>query len=49
MFSDELLEKICCRRELQMLDLQTQALVIHAIEEVLEREKKNADEQPVSE
>ena len=34
MFSDEILEKIFGRRELQVLDLQTQSDVIHAIEEV---------------
>lgn len=48
MFSDETLEKICCRKELQRLDLQTQFSVIRAIEEVLEGEEQNADEQPVS-
>lgn len=47
MFSEEILEKICSRRELQRLDLQTQASVIHAIEEILEGEKD--DEQPVPE
>lgn len=36
MFSDEILEKIFGRKELQVLDLQTQSDVIHAIEEVLE-------------
>ena len=48
-FSDEILEKIFNRKEMQRLDLQTQSSVIHAIEEVLEGEKQNADEQPVSE
>nr|DAR47433.1 MAG TPA: hypothetical protein [Bacteriophage sp.] len=38
MFSDEVLEKIFMRKELQKLDLQTQSSVIHAIEEVLEEE-----------
>ena len=47
-FSDEILEKIFNRKEMQRLDLQTQSSVIHAIEEVLEGEKQNADEQPVS-
>lgn len=36
MFSDETLEKIFLREELQRLDLQTQSDVIHAIAEVLE-------------
>ena len=49
LFSDEILEKIFNRKEMQRLDLQTQSSVIHAIEEVLEGEKQNADEQPVSE
>lgn len=48
MFSDRVLEKIFARRELQMLDLQTQSAVIHAIEEVLEEEEKSNGE-PVSE
>lgn len=48
-FSDEILEKNFNRKEMQRLDLQTQSSVIHAIEEVLEGEKQNADEQPVSE
>ena len=48
-FSDEILEKFFNRKEMQRLDLQTQSSVIHAIEEVLEGEKQNADEQPVSE
>ena len=42
MFSDEILEKIFARKELQRLDLQTQSEVIHAIEEVLEEEKEDA-------
>lgn len=42
MFSDEVLEKIFARKELQRLDLQTQSEVIHAIEEVLE-EKRDHD------
>lgn len=41
MFSDEVLEKIFSRQELQMLDLQTQSAVIHAIEEILEQEEQN--------
>lgn len=43
MFSEEILEKICSRRELQRLDLQTQASVIHAIEEILEGEKDDRE------
>lgn len=43
MFSDEILEKIFAREEMQRLDLQTQSSVIHAIEEVLEEVKENAD------
>lgn len=42
MFSDEILEKIFAREEMQRLDLQTQSSVIHAIEEVLEEVKENA-------
>ena len=41
-FSDEILEKIFARKELQRLDLQTQSEVIHAIEEVLEEVKEDA-------
>ena len=41
MFSDEVLEKIFARKELQRLDLQTQSEVIHAIEEVLEEVKED--------
>ena len=41
MFSDEVLEKIFAREELQRLDLQTQSSVIHAIEEILEEEEQN--------
>lgn len=48
MFSDEILEKIFARKELQRLDLQTQSSVVSAIQEVLE-EQENANEQPVSE
>lgn len=44
MFSDEFLEKIFMRKELQRLDLQTQSEVIHAIEDVLEEVEDNADE-----
>ena len=43
MFSDEILEKIFAREEMQRLDLQTQSSVIYAIEEVLEEVKKDAD------
>ena len=43
MFSDDVLEKIFAREEMQRLDLQTQSSVIHAIEEVLEEVKENAD------
>lgn len=42
MFSDEILEKIFAREEMQRLDLQTQSSVIHAIEEVLEEVKENS-------
>ena len=42
MFSDEVLEKIFAREELQRLDLQTQSAVIPAIEEVLEEVKEDA-------
>lgn len=41
MFSDEVLEKIFAREELQRIDLQTQSAVIHAIEEILEEEEQN--------
>lgn len=44
MFSDEILTKIFSKRELQKLDLQTQSEIVHAIEDVLEEEKQNADE-----
>ena len=42
MFSDEILEKIFARKELQRLDLQTQSEVIHAIEKALEEVKEDA-------
>lgn len=48
MFSDEVLEKIFARKELQSLPLQVQSSVIHAIENVLEEDSKNADKQSVS-
>lgn len=48
MFSDEVLEKIFAREELQRLDLQTQSAVIHAIEEILEQEEEH-NGKPVSE
>ena len=48
MFSDEVREKILGKEELQKLDLVTLSLVIHAIEEVLEEDSKNADKQSVS-
>ena len=44
MFSDEILEKIFARKELQRLDLQTQSEVIHAIEKVLEEVKEDVME-----
>jgi hypothetical protein len=36
MFTDEILERIFLRKELQKLSIETQSEVIHAIEEVLE-------------
>ena len=48
MFSDDVLEKIFAREELQRLDLKTQSAVIHAIEEVLEQEVES-NGKPVSE
>lgn len=48
MFSDKVLEKIFARKELQSLPLQIQSSIIHAIENVLEEESKNADEQSIS-
>lgn len=48
MFSDEILEKIFARKELQRLDLQTQSSVIHAIEEVLSEEGTEDDKQSLS-
>lgn len=47
MFSDEVLEKIFMRPEMQKLTLQTQSEVIHAIEEVIEEVKE--DGKPISE
>lgn len=41
MFSDEVLEKIFARKELQSLDLSTQSSIIHAIEDVLEEVKQD--------
>lgn len=43
MFSDEVYEKIFSRSELERIDIQTQSIVIHAIEEVLE-EVRNDNE-----
>ena len=47
MSSDEVLEKIFARKELQRLDLQTQSSVINAIEEVLSEEAED-DKQSLS-
>lgn len=49
MFSDEVLEKIFARKELQSLDLATQSAIIHAIEDVLEEVDKNEYERSLSE
>jgi hypothetical protein len=43
MFSENQLEKIFAIKELQKLDLITQSKIIHAIEEILDEEKENAD------
>ena len=44
MLSDKTLEKIFARKEMQRLDMVTQASVVSVIEEILEEEKENADE-----
>ena len=44
MLSDKTLEKIFARKELQRLDMATQASVVKAIEEIFEEENQNADE-----
>ena len=44
MLSDKTLEKIFARKEMQRLDMATQASIVRVIEEVLEEEKENADE-----
>lgn len=49
MFSDEVLEKIFARKELQSLDLATQSAIIHAIEDVLEEVDQNEHERNISE
>ena len=44
MFSDEILERIFLRKELQDLSIEKQSKIIHAIEEVIEEveeEQKN--------
>lgn len=48
MFSDDVLEKIFSRKELQSLDLSTQSAIIHAIEDVLEEVEQNEHERTVS-
>lgn len=48
MFSDEVLEKIFARKELQSLDLSTQSAIIHAIEDVLEEVEQNEHERIIS-
>ena len=46
-FSDEVLEKIFARKELQSLDLSTQSSIIHAIEDVLEEVKQDEYERSI--
>ena len=46
MFSDEVLVKIFGIKELQKLDFQTQSIIVHGIEEILEEEKEDADTVP---
>ena len=48
MFSDDVLEKIFARKELQSLDLSTQSSIIHAIEDVLEEVEENEHERSLS-
>ena len=48
-FSDEVLEKIFARKELQSLDLSTQSSIILAIEDDLEKEKQDEYERGVQE
>ena len=48
-FSDEVLEKIFARKELQSLDLSTQSSIIHAIEDVLEEGKQGEYERSIPE
>ena len=48
-FSDEVLEKIFARKELQSLDLSTQWSSIHAIEAVLEEVKQDEYERSIPE
>ena len=49
MFSDEVLEKIFARKELQSLDLSTQSSIIHAIDQVLEQVKQDEYERSIPE
>ena len=49
MFSDEVLEKIFARKELQSLVLSTQSSIIHAIEDVLEEVKQDEYERSIPE
>ena len=48
-FSDEVLEKIFARKEMQSLDLSTQSAIIHAIEDVLEEVKQDEYERSIPE
>lgn len=48
MFTDEVLEGIFAREEMQRLDLQTQSSIIHAISEVLEEKGVLKDDESLS-
>ena len=48
MFSDDVLDKIFDRKELQSLDLSTQSSIIHAIEDVLEEVEENEHKRSLS-
>lgn len=44
MFPDFVLEKIFAKREIQSFPVETQSIIIHAIEEVLEEVKRDDTE-----
>lgn len=48
MFSDEILEKVFSREDVQKIPLVYQSTMIHAVEEVLEEAMENGNKQSLS-